>query len=685
MTSSPSQGSDKRIEPKRAEMVAIGGLVLQAFATLIIAILASFSESSALGVIWKQSAIGIFFWLITWLHLRMRRSAREEVLDLQEAEKRRRNQGVEALFEDNEKGLAERNLSHMDRYIAPAASLLLSFFLIGPLVYVLGRYAFMGISVFDTIGAYRPVNSEYALVSAAFCICISLGLFLMGTYASGLSRETNFALLRAGAGYMRTTALFLFATAIALAITNRGWLSIWPDRAVMVIVIVWMTLQTAEIVSNFIFDFYRPRIAGVESRPAYDSRLSGLFAEPQGIFRTFSHTMDYQFGFKVSETWFFRFLEKAFAPLILIQLFTFYMLTCFVVVAPGEVAIIELWGAPRGVSDLPAQDADWDKLSKPLEARLHLKLPWPIETYKIIKRDQIRTIHAGFEAVSGYEALHIANELAGKTVSWDQEHVKGEYKYLMPLPQEMRSGGSLPEEAAKASTAKRPDNVLFLSGTFSIDYRIGDKKGDVYRFAYRHQNPEETLRNLFESEITAYMAGAQFWDLMIKNPEEAHKRIRAGLQSAADREGMGVSIMNVFIQNIHPPVGDVGKSYQEVLASRQKTKGLIYDGEIEQKKILGLMESQENGILSKAESYKVRRELVASAESLRFENQIRAYLAAPEVYKARLRLQAIEEGIGDKPLTVRPSSMDVWFDMTKLPDMETMEIQKGVAKAVKDK
>ena len=46
------------------------------------------------------------------------------------------------------------------------------------------------------------------------------------------------------------------------------------------------------------------------ARVLYESRLVGLLGQPESLFTTAAHALDYQFGFKVSDTWFFQFLQK---------------------------------------------------------------------------------------------------------------------------------------------------------------------------------------------------------------------------------------------------------------------------------------------------------------------------------------------------------------------------------------
>jgi regulator of protease activity HflC (stomatin/prohibitin superfamily) len=452
---------------------------------------------------------------------------------------------------------------------------------------------------------------------------------------------------------------------------------------------------------NFVLDFYRPRTAGGAARAVYDSRLSGLLAEPQGLFRTFAHTMDYQFGFRISETWFFRFLERAFLPLVLVWAVTLYALGSLVVVRPGEAAVIERWGAPRGMTAVPSDSAGWDAAPRPLGPGLHLKWPWPVETVRLLPRGRTRTVFVGFRVRSGEEADAKARELSRKVVSWDAEHVEDEIKYLRPMPETMEeapplappgapeaeaappapvrpAGGAVEEgprpEGVAGATGRRPalvaaadlPDVLFLSGLFSLEWRVGPAPGDVYRYLYRMRDPEATLRLLFEREVTAYTAGANFWDLLAGEPEHAKERIFRRLREETARLGLGVELVALNIQNVHPPVGEVGKAYQAVLGAREQREALLYGGEVEAIRIEGLVESVFNEKVTEAEAYRHRRVAVSEAEAARFEQQRSADRAAPRVYRHREATAALEAGLAGARKVLVPEGVTVILDDTKI-------------------
>ncbi len=152
-----------------------------------------------------------------------------------------------------------------------------------------------------------------------------------------------------------------------------------------------MALVGIELVLNLVLDIYRPRVPGQERRPPYDSRILGLFAEPQGVFKTVASTLDYQFGFKVSETWFYHFMEKAIVPLLLVQVASLWLLTSIVVVDPSEVVFVETLGKPY----LAQQDQQKGLNATLLQPGFHLKWPWPFGTARHVPAYETQSIDVG--------------------------------------------------------------------------------------------------------------------------------------------------------------------------------------------------------------------------------------------------------------------------------------------------
>jgi len=202
-------------------------------------------------------------------------------------------------------------------------------------------------------------------------------LFLMGKYSAGLARMNDQELLRPGASYMLLGSVVSTSVVISQTATYFGYPG-W-DRAVTWGVFVIITISAVENLVTLILEIYRPRIDGKKARLLYDSRLIGLLGQPGSLISTATQALDYQFGFKVSETWFYRYVEQKLALIISIQFIVLFFSSSFVVINANEKATLERFG----------------NLEDVLDSGFHLKLPWPVDMIYRFKTDEVHSFTLG--------------------------------------------------------------------------------------------------------------------------------------------------------------------------------------------------------------------------------------------------------------------------------------------------
>ena len=151
------------------------------------------------------------------------------------------------------------------------------------------------------------LGTDRALPALALFAIFALMLFLVGRFSVTMARLENHRLLRPGASFCWPAPIFVFFTALGIAGVKakfpRGFL---VARGLCVL----LGLMAVEKLVTLLLEIYRPRVKGRVARPLYDSRIVGLLAQPERLFTTAAQALDYQFGFKVSDTWFFQAAAK---------------------------------------------------------------------------------------------------------------------------------------------------------------------------------------------------------------------------------------------------------------------------------------------------------------------------------------------------------------------------------------
>ncbi|MCP4466815.1 MAG: hypothetical protein GY813_08705, partial [Halieaceae bacterium] len=231
--------------------------------------------------------------------------------------------------------------------------------------------------VYGELQEWAAPAEDGAVLSIMFFALFMVVLFMMGKYSAGLARMDGQDLLRPGANYMLLGSVVSAAVVLAQAASFFGYPA-W-DKGLTWAVLVVVAVSGLENLITLVLEIYRPRIDDKKARLLYESRLIGLLGQPGGLISTAAQALDYQFGFKVSETWFYKYLEQKLALIIAIQVVMLFLSSSFVVIQPNEEAFLERFG----------------KRNAHLGPGFSYKLPWPIDKVYRYKTSEIQNFVLG--------------------------------------------------------------------------------------------------------------------------------------------------------------------------------------------------------------------------------------------------------------------------------------------------
>lgn len=654
--------------PKRLEQTALVGLLVQLVFVVVSAFMGSRSNSLAVKAETAHMGVGVLVWLLVFFHGRARRRAEEEK---DERERLKTARLSDEIFEDMELDTVSAGtmLRIFEKWVVPIASVLLSVALIGLAVWVLQDK--LG---FGDEGAAEAVEIGSPALVAVIMVFIAFGGFLFGRYAAGLAQSRTYRLLRAAGGYLMGNVLgaLLICAAMVLSFLGKPGMEAvvsWAVPALMAIVGV-------EILLNLVLDIYRPRVSGQERRPPYDSRLLGLFAEPGSVLETVAATLDYQFGFKVSETWFYRFMEKAILPLLVVQFGALWLMSCLVVVAPQEAVFIERFGVPRGRA---TNDAG-QPTATVYDSGYYLKLPWPFETVRRADAHAIRKIPLGQVTEDGHggaELVTIQSDLDRTTRFWSRPHVdyrKGEREELYLIPGgRVDAAEGAPESgpAPGAAGASSAPEVNLARMELKMLYRVRhDEDGSVdpaalYQYLYGRAEVDEQVKWIAQRALWHVAASQDFTDWMTVGRRRVCLAIENAVMKAIEKENLGVNVAFVGVETIQPPL-ETSEAYEKVITAQQQYETLIWQGKADKARTEALADVRSAEIISEAEQEKLSIELSAKGDADLFTVQREVASAETPlgkvlpVYLFRLYCEAMEDALpGHKIYVVPPTAHEV--------------------------
>ncbi len=546
--------------------------------------------------------IGFLTALVAWFQMRLNLREEAEKIELADLA---RSRSQASMFDSAaaETFPARRSREQFERYLVPAFTLLLFAIEAGAIWWFYLRLT--------SLDAPEPILA--ALPGFLFG-GLGLVLFLLGRYSARLAQLEQSQLLRPSAAALILGAFLAFLTALIEGVEFFGFPQY--DRYAAWVLIAALALIGLETLFALIFEAYRPRVAGQEARLIYESRLMGLLGQPTGIFSTLAQAVDYQFGFNVSETWFYQFFQQNVLKLVLVQVGLIWLATTIIVVDPGEQALKERLGARVGV----------------LEPGLHFKWPYPIDEIRRYNTRLLQSINVGFVTDQTLERED--------TIVWTRSHYKEEINFLVASNEQTIGLG-----ANTNQTDTVPVNLLTASIPVQFFVR------DLGQWGYEHVDPAGTLERIANREVVRHLASVDMEKVMSFGRAEVATALRTAIQKGADTAKLGVEIVFVGLQDIHPPTGTkeitVAAAYEKLIGAEQDRATAILAAEGDARRTVLGAEAESVRLVNDAKSTAVRRESDATGRAGRFASQMLAHRAAPAVYQTRARVETFTKAVAD--------------------------------------
>ncbi len=579
------------------------GLVNLIVAVLVF--LAAFAVTAFVNSLAGQAAtvflgLGAMIAFTSWFQSRLEENERLEKMEVEELA---RSRGETALFETKESEIyaARRARAQFEKFFAPGFAVLLLLLEAGG-AWLLWRW---------TAKPSLGILPERAMPSLSLFAIFALLLFLFGRFSVTIARLEDRRLLRPSANFLLAGAYICFFTALAITGVNTQF-----PRADFIVArgyCVLLGLMALEILVTLLLEIYRPRVRGRVIRPLYDSRLVGLLAQPESLFTTAAQALDYQFGFKVSETWFFQLLQKNLPLLLFAQLAALLLSTCVFFVSAGERVVLEHFGRP--VAELGPG--------------AHFKWPSPVDRTYRYRTQQIQTFYVGFAPNAESESV--------RTILWSIGHTS-ETNFLVGN----RAPVTIQNENFDTNDTFKAPPVSLINVSVPVMFEITN----VLDWAYTNAAPTNLLEEIATRDVVRYLAAADVNELLTHLRFQAADVLLRQIQDDANEHQLGVKIDFVGLQDIHPPVS-VASDYEKVVGAEQSKLAKILGARADAIRTNDLADAHAFTATNVAAATALQLEVSAWARAALFTNQIPAFEAAPSVYRQRAYFQMFATATGN--------------------------------------
>ncbi len=232
----------------------------------------------------------------------------------------------------------------------------------------------------------------------------------------------------------------------------------------------------------------------------------------------------------------------------------------------------------------------------------HYHLPVPIETVYKPKVTQVMRSEVGFRSI-------------GQGNTFQQGQVR-----------------TMPEEA---STLTGDENIVNVQ--FSVQYKISDP----VEYLFNVTDQAAVVRNAAEAAMREVIGKSMIDSAITDGKLKIQSDATELLQNILNRYEVGVQIIAVQLQDVHPPQ-EVIDAFKDVASAREDKSRIINEAEAYRNEVLpkarGLGAEMEN----QAAAYKETRVQNAQGEAQRFLSVLAEYEKAQDVTKKRLYFETIE-------------------------------------------
>ncbi|TXL61794.1 FtsH protease activity modulator HflK [Zeimonas arvi] len=225
------------------------------------------------------------------------------------------------------------------------------------------------------------------------------------------------------------------------------------------------------------------------------------------------------------------------------------------------------------------------------------RLPYPIESHEIVNTQQLRTVEVGYR-----------NAVRNKTLR---------ESLILTLDQ----------------------SIVDLQ--FTVQYRIGNARDYLFNNDLGPV-PEEIVRQAAETAMREIVGRKGIDQVLYEQKEQVAIDALAQIQSILDRYTVGISVVDVTIQQAQPPE-QVQAAFEDANKAAQDREGLINEGQAYANDVIPRARGTAARLLEEAEGYRARVVAAAQGDASRFDAVLVEYAKAPQVTRERMYLETMQQ------------------------------------------
>ena len=206
-----------------------------------------------------------------------------------------------------------------------------------------------------------------------------------------------------------------------------------------------------------------------------------------------------------------------------------------------------------------------------------------------------------------------------------------------------------------SNNASIEDESLMISVDFNfvnVDFYVEYRVTDPVKYLYNSREPVQILKMLCQSYIRDTIGLYGVDDVITTGKAEIQASIREKITARLEQEDLGISLVNIAMQDAEPPTTEVQQAFKAVETSKQEAETAINNANKYANEQLPAAKANADQILQQAEAYKESRIAEAQGQASRFRELYQEYARFPEITRQRLFYETIASVFPDMKVII---------------------------------
>ena len=271
-------------------------------------------------------------------------------------------------------------------------------------------------------------------------------------------------------------------------------------------------------------------------------------------------------------------------------------LSCFYTVNDKQQAVVTTFG----------------KVTDVVDAGVHFKLPFGIQQVHKVDVNVYQKIELGYTTTG--------NDYYGNPVDNESSMITGDYNIV---------------------------NVDFF-----VEYKISNPES----YLFSSDQPELILKNLIQSQVRNVVGSSTVDSVLTDGKENIQMQVKALVTDILAEYDIGLTLVDVKIQDAEPPTQDVIEAFKAVETAKQKAETVVNDAKAYQNAQLPQAKANADKLTQNAEYLKQKRINEALEQVAMFTAMYSEYEKNPQITRSRMYYEAIQEILPGVKLYINTSS-----------------------------